>query len=190
MYFSDSVDFHCHCLSTMYVNSGLDLSTWWRRTSRCGCGLSSGRAPASGYTMSTRTTCSGSKVSVIEEDSDRREGKGRLCWLGDGTDLIPCRTSHLAQDDLKKRITRETATWRNGYFRKMDDHLVTLHPTTTLPKWMFFQKLFLESSLLLNGLCGIQVRPPTSSPNICLPFCLILILLLRYTTSNNFTHIF
>ena len=145
------MDFHCHCLSTMYVNSGLDLSTWWRRTSRCGCGLSSGRAPASGYTMSTRTTCSGSKVSVIEEDSDRREGKGRRCWLGDGIDSFPCRT---------------------------------------LPKWIFFQKLFFKSSLLLNGLCSIQVRPSNSSPNICLPFCLILILLLRYTTSNNFTHIF
>ena len=48
---------------------------------------------------------------------------------------------------------------------------------TTLPKRMFFQKLIFKSSLLLNGFCGIQGRPPNSSNDRCLPFCLIFLLL-------------
>ncbi len=43
--------------------SGSGLFTWWRQTCRCGCGLSSGRAPASGSTTCTRTAFSASKVS-------------------------------------------------------------------------------------------------------------------------------
>ena len=39
--------------------------------------------------------------------------------------------------------------------------MVTPHQTTTLTKWMFIQKLFFKSSLLLNGQCSIQVRPLT-----------------------------
>ena len=42
--------------------------------------------------------------------------------------------------------------------------------TTTLPKWMFSQRLLFKSSLLLNGLRGIQVGPQTNSDNFCLPF--------------------
>ena len=37
-----------------------------------------------------------------------------------------------------------------------------LHQATNLPKWMFFQKRFFKSSLLLNGLCGIQDVPQTA----------------------------
>ena len=32
----------------------------------------------------------------IEEETDRREGKGRRCCLGDGIIAIPCRTTDLA----------------------------------------------------------------------------------------------
>ena len=35
----------------------------------------------------------------------------------------------------------------------------TPYQTTTQTKWMFSQKRLFKSSLLLNGLCGIQVRP-------------------------------
>ena len=41
--------------------------------------------------------------------------------------------------------------------------------------WMFFQKLFFKSSLPLNGQCCFLVYPPTSSDDLYLPFCLILI---------------
>ena len=55
-------------------------------------------------------------------------------------------------------MNRRTDAWQNGCFKK------------------FFQKLFFKSSLLLNSLCGIQVRPPTSSDDICLLFCLFHVL--------------
>ena len=35
-------------------------------------------------------------VRTIEEESDRREDKGRRCWLGDRIYSIPCRTRDLA----------------------------------------------------------------------------------------------
>ena len=34
----------------------------------------------------------------------------------------------------------------------------TRYQNTPLPKWMFSQKLYFKSSLLLNGQCGIQVH--------------------------------
>ena len=52
------------------------------------------------------------------------------------------------------------------------------HQTTILPKWMFFINIFFNSSLLLNGQCGIQVRPPNSSDGFSLNFCLFLLLCL------------
>ena len=48
----------------------------------------------------------------------------------------------------------------------------TLYQTITLPKWMFSQNLLFKSSLLLKGLCGIQVNLPTSSDYLCLLFCI------------------
>ena len=49
---------------------------------------------------------------------------------------------------------------------------LTIYQTTTPPKWMFSQKLLFKSSLLQNGKCGIQVRPPNNSDDLCLTFCL------------------
>ena len=37
------------------------------------------------------------RMDVIEEETDRREGKGRRCCLGDGIHSIPCRTTDFAQ---------------------------------------------------------------------------------------------
>ena len=48
----------------------------------------------------------------------------------------------------------------------------TPYQTTTLPKWMFSQKLLFKSSLLLNSKCCIQVSSPNSCDNLCLFFCL------------------
>ena len=47
----------------------------------------------------------------------------------------------------------------------------TPYQTTTLPKWMLSQKRLFKSSLLLNGNCGIQVRPPITNEDLCLLFC-------------------
>ena len=46
-----------------------------------------------------------------------------------------------------------------------------------LKKWMFSQKLLFKSSLLLNGSCGIQVRPPNNG-DILFAFSSVFILLL------------
>ena len=54
----------------------------------------------------------------------------------------------------------------------MDEQAVHTTPATFLPKWMFSQKLFFKLSLPLNGQCGIQVCSPTSSDDLCLPFCI------------------
>ena len=48
----------------------------------------------------------------------------------------------------------------------------TPYQTTTLPKWMFSQKLLFKSSFLLNSQCRIQVRPPLNSDDLWLLFCL------------------
>ena len=74
--------------------------------------------------------------SVLKDkDKDRREGKGRRC----GTELLQffAALAIFHQEDLKKKMNRITATWRNGCFAKMDDHPV--HKNTTIPKWMFSQ---------------------------------------------------
>ena len=70
---------------------------------------------------------------IEEEESDRREDKGRRCCLGDGIHSIPSQT---------RTIWRKvwTDALKNGYFRKLDD-LVQSHQAITLPKWMFFQKI-------------------------------------------------
>ena len=49
----------------------------------------------------------------------------------------------------------------------------TPHRTITYPPKMYvLSKAFLQSSLLLNGWCSIQIRPTNSSDNLCLLFCI------------------
>ena len=59
------------------------------------------------------------------------------------TELIPFLAAQdiFHQDELKKRMNRIKATWRNGCSEKMDDH-----PVHTIPNHHPF-----KSSLLLNG---------------------------------------
>ena len=56
--------------------------------------------PLSSYVkenLSFKTVLSSSTiVQPIEKKSDRREGKGRHCWLGERIDSIPCCTRDLA----------------------------------------------------------------------------------------------
>ena len=61
------------------------------------------------------------------------------------------------------------------------------YQTTTLQKWMFSQNILFRSSLLLNGLCGIQV--PTSTKEQQRPLPSPLSLLFFYAPSAHFCHI-
>ena len=77
------------------------------------------------------------RTEAIEEESDRREGKGRRrCWLGDRIDSIPWYTS---QDDLKKGWTEKWIL--GGMLRKKDDHSV--HTTAPTSKRDVLSKTFL-----------------------------------------------
>ena len=80
---------------------------------------------------------------------------------------IECRTAHYSQNDLKKMTKGRNDAGMDALEK---------YQTTTLPKWIFFQKLFFKSSLPINCYCYIQFRPPTSSDDFCLLFCLILLL--------------
>ena len=81
---------------------------------------------------------------IEEEESDRREDKGRRCCLGDGIHSIPYRTTDLPSEDLKKRMNRRTDDWQNGCFRKMDDHLVHTSPNYHPPKMDVLSKTLLQ----------------------------------------------
>ena len=53
------------------------------------------------------------------------------------------------QNDLTKRMNRITATWRNGCFGKMDDHLVHTIPNHHLTKMDGLSKTVVQ--IILNG---------------------------------------
>ena len=118
--------------------------------------------------------------------------------MGDGIVSIPCRYFTVHQGDLRKRMNIITATWRIGCFEKMvDDH--TKPPPWPLPKWMFSLKLVFKSSLLLNGYCGIQVRPQPAATTFalssvfirlqcpCSHSCIIFNFCLKKTKENTLT---
>ena len=53
-----------------------------------------------------------------------------------------------------------------------------------------YKKLVFKSSLLVNGYCDIQVRGANSSDDLCLPFCVILILWDALYEADIITYIF
>ena len=89
----------------------------------------------------------------IQDQTDRSEGKGRHCR----TLSIPSRTT-------------DFAPWRIQRIGWIEDRTLGRDASE---KWMFFQKLFFKSFLLLNGQSGIQVRPQKSTfalPTVCFFF--------------------
>ena len=87
----------------------------------------------------------------------------------------------LHQDDLMKRMNRITATWRIGFLEKKDDNLVHTapnqwnhHPTKmdVLPKTVLH--IILATKWFVRH--SSTVRHPTSSDDLCLIFCLIILL--------------
>ena len=79
----------------------------------------------------------------------RREGKGRCCYLEDGIHSIPCRNRFSTRMILIKVLIEENRRSSVWMLKKIDDHLAHTSPNFFPPKWMFFQKLFFKSSLLL-----------------------------------------
>ena len=80
----------------------------------------------------------------IEEETDRREGKGRRSLLFGGRNSFNSMPHY-------KFSTR--MIWSKGWIEEQTPGRMDAseQQTTTLPKWMFFQKLFFKSSLRLNG---------------------------------------
>ena len=113
-------------------------------------------------------------ILIIEEETDRREGKGHRCMLFEGRNSFHSTPHNRFSTRMiwRKWLIEEWTLGRMDASVKWMIIWFTPYQTTTLPKWMFFQKLFFKSSMLLNGQFGIQVYPQ----NRCLLFCLILLL--------------
>ena len=109
----------------------------------------------------------------IEEETGRREGKIRRCFLGDGIDSISFRTTDLPHE-LKKRMNRIKATCRNGCFEKMDDYpfhtIPNQYPTKVdvLPKT--FVQIFLAAKWLLRH---SSTSPQTTATTFAFSFYFI-----------------
>ena len=54
-----------------------------------------------------------SNLTFIEEEKDRREGKGRRFWLGD---VLECRTSHLAARMILRKVLGRTSILEGWWF--------------------------------------------------------------------------
>ena len=67
----------------------------------------------------------------------KTEEKAKVVAAAWETELIQffATLDSLHQDDLKKRMNRITATWRNGCFEKMDNHEVHIPYQTKPPPY-------------------------------------------------------
>ena len=72
-------------------------------------------------------------------------------------------------------MNRRTDTWRNGCFRKMDDHPVHATPNLHPSKMDVLQKTFLQIILAAKLLVRHSITFPNSSEDFYLIFCLILL---------------
>ena len=108
----------------------------------------------------------------------RQKRRQRSSLLVGGTELIQFDAEYRISTRMigRKRWKEE---WTLGGMDASEKLMIiwfTPHQITSLTKRMFLQKPFFKSSLLLSGWCGIQVRPPNSSDDLCLLLCLILLL--------------
>ena len=91
----------------------------------------------------------------------KTEEKAKVVAAVWGTELIQflATLDIFYQDDFEKKDEYRLLGRRDA-LKKLRIILFTSYQTTTLPKWMFSQKLLFKSSLLLNSKCGIQVYIP------------------------------
>ena len=71
-------------------------------------------------------------------------------------------------------VKRRKDTWWNEFFGKMDDHPVHTTQSHHPPKINVLPITFLQ--IILAAKCLVRHWSTSSSDNLCLPFCLILIL--------------
>ena len=97
----------------------------------------------------------------ISENKKQTEEKAKVVAAVWGTELIQflATLDIFYQDDFEKKDEYRLLGRRDA-LKKLRIILFTSYQTTTLPKWMFSQKLLFKSSLLLNSKCGIQVYIP------------------------------
>ena len=67
-------------------------------------------------------------ISIIEEELDRREGKCRCCWLGNGIDSMSCSTRDLAPLQFEEQDEQKNRHLAECMLQKMDNHLVHTKP--------------------------------------------------------------
>ena len=95
-----------------------------------------------------------------ELELDRRAGKGRRCCLGD---VLECRTMAFScKDDLKKSLCKNILFGGVVVWCGVNQMIIHFPKSSILP------------SALRHGIESFC--PPTSSDNLCLLFCLILLL--------------
>ena len=126
----------------------------------------------------------------IGEESDIREGKGRRCCLGDG---LECRTSHLcsSKDDLKKGFCKNIRFVRVVIWCGVNQMIINFSEASIPPSVHSSFHRFLQIILVLilySASNWINSVPPTSNDDLCLLFCLIL--LLRCSSNVNFKWFF
>ena len=118
-------------------------------------------------------------VLHIEQESDRREGKGRRCWLGGR--ILECRNSHLAARMIGINFFERISILGGRWFgvNQMIIHFPK-HPYRQVSVLLFI--LFFKSSWCFKASAAwhwINSISRITSNDLCLPFCLILILMAR-----------
>ena len=109
-------------------------------------------------------------------ESDRREGKGRHCWL---RDILECHISHLAARTIWRKVFKRTSILRGFWFGVVWtgwSSIFPKHPFRQVFNLLFtlFYKSFWHQ--IASAACNcIYSVPPTSSDDLCFPFCLIFI---------------
>ena len=84
----------------------------------------------------------------IEEETDRREGKGRRYCLGD---VLECRTSHLVgKDDWQKSFWKNTHFGRVVVWCGVNQMIIHLSEASILPSVRSSIHPFLQIILVLN----------------------------------------
>ena len=112
-----------------------------------------------------------------------QKGRQRSLLLKRGTEFIQFHAvlEILHQDDLNNRMNRRTDTWRNGCFRKTDDHPVCTTPNHHPPQLGVLKKNSANHPSCQMASEAFKSIPQRNSDDLCLPFCLILILYASYS---------
>ena len=153
------------CPPFFLQTSGLRTCTAWTRwPARGGGAWASSSASWTCARISSSLARHLPVMHIVHANHRRRiktEEKAKVVAAVWGTELIQflATLDIFYQDDFEKKDEYRLLGRRDA-LKKLRIILFTSYQTTTLPKWMFSQKLLFKSSLLLNSKCGIQVYIP------------------------------